>query len=554
MPRTLYGYILRELLKLLVASTVVLVVLLSVGFSIKPISEGLLGPWQLVKVLTYTMPGMLTFALPFAAAFAGTMVFFRMSADNEITACAAGGVSYRGLLAPVAGLGLALTLAAFFLSNWIVPQFWRLVAEQVEQDVASVVVKRIQKGEVVELGGLILYADRVRQDVPFEASTEPGGPTQYDRLVLDGVAVGKLSGGEYALEADYTAERAVVDLYRDRRRERVYATMMLTNATVNDPQSGTLGTTRRQPIEAQEIPSPFKQEPKFLSLHELGELAEHPQRSADVREAKSGLSEALARRRLLDRMRDQLRGPGGKGGGKLRLAGPRGKSYTIRSPRARLGGGGLRLSAVGAEKVAVVEHEAGETTQRMMADAARLEVEADTLTEEPQINLVLESVAVYKPSLPAPSRLRELTLPLLKWREPVLAPLRAAPVAELVQAAKQYPSSRVANRSRHLGSVVVGLVREIRSQLHERAATAVNIPLVLLLGTVMSMWLRRQVPLVIFFFCFIPTVAAFLTISSGQNMMQWDGMPLALGIAMAWSGNAALAAIVLGVYLRLRRN
>ena len=75
MPLTLYWYILRDLLKLLITSTLVLVIVMSFGFAIKPISDGLLGPWQLVKVIGYTMPGMLTFAMPFAVA-SGTIICF----------------------------------------------------------------------------------------------------------------------------------------------------------------------------------------------------------------------------------------------------------------------------------------------------------------------------------------------------------------------------------------------------------------------------------------------------------------------------------------------
>ena len=44
------------------------------------------------------------YALPVAAAFASTLTFYRMAADNEITAAAVSGVSYRSILLPVAGL------------------------------------------------------------------------------------------------------------------------------------------------------------------------------------------------------------------------------------------------------------------------------------------------------------------------------------------------------------------------------------------------------------------------------------------------------------------
>lgn len=66
MPWTLYRYILRELLKVLVLTTTVLVVVLSFGAAVGPMADGLLGPVTLVKFVLYTMPTVLGFALPFA--------------------------------------------------------------------------------------------------------------------------------------------------------------------------------------------------------------------------------------------------------------------------------------------------------------------------------------------------------------------------------------------------------------------------------------------------------------------------------------------------------
>ena len=94
MPWTLYWYILRDLLKLLALATAVLVLVISAAVAIKPLSDGLLGPVALVKFILYTMPTTLQFALPFGAAFASTIVFNRMAADNEIVACSASGMSY----------------------------------------------------------------------------------------------------------------------------------------------------------------------------------------------------------------------------------------------------------------------------------------------------------------------------------------------------------------------------------------------------------------------------------------------------------------------------
>ena len=137
MPWTLYRYILKDLLKLLVISSLVLVLVISVAAAIKPLSGGLLGPGTMVKYVLYLAPTMLGFILPFSGAFASTLVFSRMANDNELLVCRAGGISYGMILLPVVFLGLVLTLTLFFLSNWVVPSFYRSAAFMLEKDIMS---------------------------------------------------------------------------------------------------------------------------------------------------------------------------------------------------------------------------------------------------------------------------------------------------------------------------------------------------------------------------------------------------------------------------------
>jgi lipopolysaccharide export system permease protein len=548
MPWTLYGYILRELAKLLLMVTAVLVVVMSFGFTIKPISEGLLGPWQLVKVVGYTMPGMLTFAMPFAAAFSGTMVFYRMQADNEITACSVSGISYRGLLVPVVMLGLGLTLGLFWMSNWVVPRFWEAVSREVEQDVARLVVRQVQRREVAKLGRLLLYADSAVDGVPVTEPRPPGSPMPYDRLVLDGVAVGKLNSEERVLAADYTARRAVVDLYRDAHQERSYATMMLSEVTINDPGSGTLVAVERQPIERQEIPSFFTQRPKFMSLPRLRRTAEEPERGTEVRAAKRLLAESMAQRVMLSRLGASLRA-----GQPAALTGPRGEQYQLRSAAARLAEDRLWLGGTeGRAEVRSIRD--GLVVQRLEAERATVEVKFDEFADEPRLTIELSEVTVIDAGHPQPGRLRTVPLALLRQTEPVLGPLEAMPLARLIEAASAIDAPSVRERMTALTGRIEDLLSAIDAQLHGRAAMAVNCMLVLILGVVMSALLRGRVPLAIFFWCFVPTVAAFLTITSGQNMIESSQFHPAFGQAMTWSGNAGLLAVVLLAYTRLCRN
>jgi lipopolysaccharide export LptBFGC system permease protein LptF len=551
MPLLLYRYILREMCKILLTALAVMVVVMAFGFSLKPLSEGLLGPLQLVRVVAYTMPGMLTFALPFAVALASTLTFFRMSTDNEIVACAVSGISYRELLTPVLALGLLLTVIAFGLSNYVVPHFWKLVSQEVEQDVAKLVVKQIQKREVVELGKLVIYADSAEQDVKIE-ERPAGAPAPYNRMVLRGVAVGKLDKTGTELHGDYTAEQAVVDLYRDADDRHTYATMLLSGVTVNDPDSGTLVSVKTQPIESQELPSPFGQKPKFLSLPRLQYLAKHPETFREVREQKDDLAELITAQRLLEALKKKFDAPDHT----LQVTNLYSQHYTITAPSAELGSRDhLALKSVPGKKILVTHRVGGVVTQKMEAEAGTLEVVLSALDQKPRVTLLLQTVQVFDPALPTPSNLKQVALPLLQTDEAQQVESMAhLSIAQALAQSREFPRKTIAKSAGLLELKVSDLLRGITGRLHERASMAVNCLMVTLLGAVMSMLLRNQVPLTIFFWCFMPTVVAFLMITSGQQMIGWHHSSPWLGITMTWTGNLGLALLVTAIYGRLARN
>jgi len=100
------------------------------------------------------------------------------------------------------------------------------------------------------------------------------------------------------------------------------------------------------------------------------------------------------------------------------------------------------------------------------------------------------------------------------------------------------------------------LRRKITSTVHERGAMALCTLMVLLLGAVMSMVLRHQVPLVIFFWWFLPAIAAVFMISGGKNIVRSDvgNMPAVIHGLLVWSGNLFLIAVIWAVYRRLCRH
>lgn len=554
---TLYKYILRQVLAILAVTTLLLTVLLSFGFALGPMSEGILGPVDMARMIFYLMPGMLSFALPFASAFASTSVFYRMATDNEITAIIASGISYRELLTPVLVLGVILTSSLFYLSNWVIPRFWQHVAEIVEQDYGQLLIQQIQRRQVMDkFRPLLIYADSATGNIPIDFSNWPAQtPRPYNRILLTGVAVGKADVDKTTksmkLKAINTAERAVVDFYR--MEESSYVTMKLTNVTVNDPGSGTLVTIASQPVEAMEIPSPILQDPKFLSLRNLDRLEKDPDRSLRIRQQRQKLSELLANHAILDYMALGLKqNADGRG---LEMVGPQDQYFRFRGSKIKRDSRQITLEGDAANPVEVQVWSRGVMERRLTAEQAVLQLLADNLSDEPRLTAMLHKVTIHDRNLPQQTSQRQTyPLPMLGLSQLFAQPLRTLSSEKTLAEAKRVDDEEIASTASTLERQIRRLMREITSRRHERAATAVNCMLVLMLGAVIAMRLRQHVVLWIFFCSFVPAILAIIAIVQGQSMMEDLKLDARLGIAMIWSGNLALFVLLSILHLKLRMN
>src|SRR5258708_4315776 len=130
MSRTLFWYVFRDLLRIFFMASGALAGIMSFGGLLRPLTEHGLDASQVSKMLTYFTPAMTTYSFPVAALFAATMVYGRLSADNELTACRASGISFLSMTTPALVLGLAVALVSLLFLCFIVPVF-TLKAEQV---------------------------------------------------------------------------------------------------------------------------------------------------------------------------------------------------------------------------------------------------------------------------------------------------------------------------------------------------------------------------------------------------------------------------------------
>ena len=232
MPPILFRNIVADLVRIKLLTATVLVSVIAFGAAIRPIMQNLLGAEDLLQFVTLASVPMLQFALPFAGAFAGTIVYARLAADNEILAMSSAGLCYRRILMPAIGLGLVLFVAMAILLDAGVPRFWTSMQRLITRDVTRLFVGAVERGEALVIDKTQLYADEV---AVIPGSADGIGPTS--RLALVGVAAIEL-GPDGRPVTEFTAELATVDVYRE--NDSAYLKLLFRNATAYNSEEGAL--------------------------------------------------------------------------------------------------------------------------------------------------------------------------------------------------------------------------------------------------------------------------------------------------------------------------
>jgi len=171
MVKVLYRYILQEILGpfLLILSVFLFVLLMGRMLKIVEmiVRQGV-SALEVLQLLFYLIPSFLPLAIPMATLIAGVISFSRLSADMEITAMKASGISLYQMLPPVVAFSGVMSLVTLYFTLHGAPwgaYAFRELGLQLARKHVSVALKEGVFNEIVP--GLILYAERIRLEDGF---------------------------------------------------------------------------------------------------------------------------------------------------------------------------------------------------------------------------------------------------------------------------------------------------------------------------------------------------------------------------------------------------
>ena len=189
--KTLHRYLLKEVLATLALTVGIFTAVLMMGNAMKEVLalvvKGQASLWGVTQAFTLLVPFVVSFSLPMGLLTAMLLVFGRFSADNELTAARAGGISLVSLTTPVIFLSILISGLSAWINLQIAPQcrtaYKELVYNLAKTNPGALLTENTF---VTEVPDHVIYIDRLDQN-----KTDPSQWTMQN-ILLNRIENGEL--------------------------------------------------------------------------------------------------------------------------------------------------------------------------------------------------------------------------------------------------------------------------------------------------------------------------------------------------------------------------
>lgn len=553
MRKTLFWYVFWDLLKIFGMASGALAGIMSFGGLLRPLTQkGLDGSqvWLLVK---YLMPSMSTYSLPVAALFATTVVYGRMSADNEITACRASGISFLSMTLPAMMLGICVAIMSVFLLCFTVPAATMRVEQVISSNLAKLITHEIEQSHETHFDSWTVFAEHA-----YLQPTDKDHPQDQTVILVGPMVVSYERPPErpkwYQRAKDFwTAREATVHIHENDdasavvRIELTDGVVFPRQFTVRKTDEGGIGAGVFGPMD---IPSLLGQKTKFLDIFSLKQLEANPAAGAQVQKVTAQFIQEDESNAMGARTASLLRGDKHEV-----VFQSDADTYTLWAPGATATTlGGLITVTAGPSPVQFDWHEnlgsKGEKGQNRLEARSERGCTVD-ISAHPETDSA--AVTVRMPDATVASDGNPTAAPLEKRFEIKLPPEIAAMKK---YTARQYLNSTI--RDEHARAKLlfewVDLKDHIASEINARAAFVISCLLLVIVGACLGMMFRSGNFLSAFAVSVVPAMFSTVLIVTGQHTAESTPQgaslthnPLNVGITLIWSGNVMIffAAVIL---------
>ena len=555
MSRTLFLYIFKDLVRIFLLASGALAGMMSFGALLRPLTEHGLDGSQVAQMLSFLMPAMTTYSLPIAALFATTMVYGRLSADNELTAVRAAGISHLSIAVPALVMGLLVALTSLLFLCFIVPTFTYRVEKVIYSNLARLVANQIERTHEIPFKNLTIYAEGA-----YVPRTDPNQP-HTQMVVLEGPMIVQYIK---ELEAEsievphqfFMAKEAHILIHQNPANDTAEIEGTLIGGHSFSRQNAVIeGGIAQNSFGPVPIESQLEEETKFMDIRRLQELLQQPGKSNRLRGHVDELIANDQRLRYLRSVRSELAGPertatfrSGTDQYILSILRP----VTLTSDK-----GDLVITAKGDHLDAVSLTRVTPTGDRVLRTAREARVETTVAPGGSKLDV---RVTLHEPMV----TINNETFPIPNFSQPM-----SIPMPEDIQKLNSRTPADYLNNSKLSEKEMSRLRRDwykvtngIQSELHGRASFAVSCLILVVVGCALGMMFKSGNFLSAFAVSVVPALLCITLIATGQQTcdnIPWDvtgfdnATTLRLGLSLIWSGNFIVLAIAVALIWRLQR-